>query len=432
MTRLDSPLYGRMIFVVGARRSGTNWLQRIISAHPEVLAVPSETHLFSHGLAQLAERFQHALPTSPSTGLVYMERDALLDSLRDFCDSVFGRLAELLGGNGARICERTPLHAQHLGLISDVYPDAAVIHIIRDGRDSARSLLAQPWGPDTMTEAAREWATTVSAARAAKAPWYREVRYEELFADPVTGSAELFSWLDLPVDAAVAERVALEAAAPFNVDASRPEVTLNKWVSDLTPAEQAAFEAEAGELNRSLGYGLDDPPTPAPERRSLSVRASLARARARTLGRRPGGDAVAEPLRDPDPEVLAATVSEFVGAATGGGTDTLVGFVTDETIITVVDRNGRRSDRGPAGLLLLMDVLPPRGSATKQVRGDVHYGSPTTATVVLGHQDGTGNISETMFLVSLAVTSQGPRLTQVVYYCFPLSAAPALEAPSVG
>src|SRR5437867_3952052 len=44
----DSSLQGRMIFNLGARRSGTFWLQRIVCAHSDVAEIPSETHLFSH------------------------------------------------------------------------------------------------------------------------------------------------------------------------------------------------------------------------------------------------------------------------------------------------------------------------------------------------------------------------------------------------
>ena len=46
-----------MIFNAGARRSGTYWLQRITCAHPAVAEVPSETYIFSHGIAPLMERF---------------------------------------------------------------------------------------------------------------------------------------------------------------------------------------------------------------------------------------------------------------------------------------------------------------------------------------------------------------------------------------
>src|SRR5947208_9165285 len=89
MSRADSPLRGRVVFVVGARRSGTNWLERILTAHPAITAMPTETYLFSHGVQPFAERFQHANPAAPSMGRTFMPRDAFLDAMRDFVDRAF-------------------------------------------------------------------------------------------------------------------------------------------------------------------------------------------------------------------------------------------------------------------------------------------------------------------------------------------------------
>ena len=129
MGRADSPLRERMIFNFGARRSGTFWLQRIVTAHPAVSAVPSETYLFSHGVSPLLERFQHSARSSPEVGAVYVDRDNLIDAVRDLCDTVFGQFLE---AGTERVAERTPHHAWHLGLIAEVYPDARFVHIIRD------------------------------------------------------------------------------------------------------------------------------------------------------------------------------------------------------------------------------------------------------------------------------------------------------------
>ena len=99
-----------MVFVVGARRSGTKWIQRMLAAHPDVAMIPGETGLFTHGLSQLSERFQHGVIGSARTGKVFMDRGDLLDALRGFCDSVFGGLLERLGPKCRYLVERTPFH----------------------------------------------------------------------------------------------------------------------------------------------------------------------------------------------------------------------------------------------------------------------------------------------------------------------------------
>src|SRR4051794_8557731 len=165
MSRADSPLRGRVVFIVGARRSGTNWLERILTAHPAIVAMPTETYLFSHGIEPFSERFQHANPSAPSMGRTFMPREAFLDSVRDLVDRAFLETLERRDPSARYIAERTPWHASHLPLIADVYPDARVVNIVRDGRAVARSLLSMPWGPDTMEEAAAEWRDAIDDAR---------------------------------------------------------------------------------------------------------------------------------------------------------------------------------------------------------------------------------------------------------------------------
>ena len=167
MSRADSPLRDRMIFLVGAQRSGTNWLQRMLSTHPDVASLPAETQLFSYGISRLAEIVHHGVSSSPATTGLYMDPDAFRDAVRDFCDAAYGGLAATVRPGASYILERSPQHALHLGLVADIYPDAQAVHIIRDGRDVARSQLAQSYGPDDVATAAREWRQTIESARAA-------------------------------------------------------------------------------------------------------------------------------------------------------------------------------------------------------------------------------------------------------------------------
>src|SRR4051794_17938627 len=97
MPRSQSPLRDRVLFIVGARRSGTNWLERILTAHPGVVAVPTETYLFSHGVQPFSELFQHANPTAPTMGRTFLPRDDFLDGMRDLLDRVFLETLERAG-----------------------------------------------------------------------------------------------------------------------------------------------------------------------------------------------------------------------------------------------------------------------------------------------------------------------------------------------
>lgn len=386
MGKASSPLDGRVIFLVGARRSGTNWLQRVLGAHPDIVAVPSETHLFSHGLVPLSERVQHGVPNSTRTGRVYMDRDDFLDALRDFCDRLFEGLLERLDEPGKMLLERTPWHVYSLDLIGAVYPDAYVIHIIRDGRDVARSLMAQDWGPDTAEAAAAEWTSSVSAARSAGAALdrYLELRYEDLMADPRAQVAALLTELGLGHDDEVLRAALLEAGVQRNVDPTSPGVGSEKWRDELNPADLAVIERVAGPLLEKCGYRL------AGEHRELAVVPTWSR-----VGRRLVGGA-ARRLRAHRRSDVAGQVERAVTAQLhqaqqivdrllevieSGKFSELAGITSPSVRVRLVE-DPVWEGRGPAALARFEEsVLTDLARGSHQIRGEMFPSVPTSTVV---------------------------------------------------
>src|SRR5438477_12220346 len=105
-----------MIFLVGAMRSGTNWLQRMLATHPLIVPTPGETHLFSHGLVQLREIVHHGVADSPATASLYMDPDVFRDAIRDFCDVAYRGLLERSSGSPEYVLDRTPHHVYAVDL----------------------------------------------------------------------------------------------------------------------------------------------------------------------------------------------------------------------------------------------------------------------------------------------------------------------------
>lgn len=260
MGRRDSVLNGRLILVVGSRRSGTQLVQRLLCTSPFVTAIPQETHLFSHGIAPLYERIQHNVLGSADIGRIYADEDILDDAVRDLCDAV---LAPHLRPPAAFLVERTPVHAFHLDLIGRIYPDAAVVHVLRDGRDVARSLVRQPWGPSDLRTAAVAWRQAVLAAQTAGHPRYLEVRYEDLFGQPGR-VLELFASIGIPPPRL--EQVEAELGRIENVDPTDPRPAVGKWRSSYTAEELKVFNEVAGDLLAELGYETSEAPPRPPER----------------------------------------------------------------------------------------------------------------------------------------------------------------------
>lgn len=412
MGRADSPLGGRLVFLVGARRSGTNWLQRILAAHAAVRAVPSETHLFSHGIAPLSERVHHAAADMSRTGAVYMDRDEFLDACRDFCDRLFGGLLERLGP-AERLIERTPWHSKHLDLITAVYPDATLIHMVRDGRDVARSLVAQPYGPDTVEGAAGEWRESVQAARGAShLGAYTEVRYEELLADTRREIPKLLATLGLDNPPAVVERMLSEAGVRFNVDPAAPTVGSGKW-SSWSEAERAAFERVAGPLNRELGYGDPEEREPDGGNRPAASLGRRLRRRARSFLRaRPGADPGEEGrLNNARLSRSQEVVEHLLEAIHTGAGARVAALLAPDAEVRWIARDREWSERGAGASKRLIEALAGDSAFSwKQVRGEVHPAIPAT-TAILSYSGGEEQAERT-----LVVEVAGRRVARLTIY----------------
>jgi hypothetical protein len=434
-----------MIFLVGARRSGTNWLHRIVAAHPDVASIPSETYLFSRGIAPLSERFQHGSPGSRALGVIYMDRARFLDALRDFCDQVFTGMGDVVGPGASRICERTPENTTALDLIGDIYPDARVVHIIRDGRDVTRSLASQDWGPGSIRAAAEEWVTSVSKARldGKNLAHYREVRYEEMLADPRPHVTELYGWLGVDTRDDVVDAALTEAGVAFNVDPRFPTVAVGKWRETFSADDERVFHEIGGALLHELGYASGDPgalalntttataaaasttgPDPASTTRTPladRVRRSVRRAGGATLRRL--GLRAAPGEFDAEFHRRIFEVQEGVDACLGaiatGRFDDIASMTTATVHCRVVTADGEREGRGDAGLALLLGALRSDDALRgRHVRGDVHPAVPMF-TVVSTYRTDDGRTHDRV----LTVMIEGDRISRIAYYALPLAAA---------
>jgi len=428
MSRADSPLRDRVIFLVGARRSGTNWLQRILDAHPDVAAIPSETYLFSKGILPLRERFQHGVRGSTTTGVIYMDEEDLLDALRDFCDRALLPFLEE-DPRAKRLVERTPEHATCVDLIGSIYPDAHIVHIIRDGRDVARSLVNQTWStaPASITDAAEEWRATVEAAEAAgdSLEHFHTVGYERMLADPLHQISTLYEKLGLPSGKAIVEAVMIEAAISYNADPGDPGIGVGKWQKSFSPADHEAFLRVAGETLERFGYDVSTEAAP-----QASPSASTARARGRRIVRRPRRSVDREKKeRDFGKQISARArtiqhnLDRVVAAINLRQLDRIGDMATPSIFVRVVDDGAEWTGRGPDAWARLNEtVVQDPALGGRQIRGDITVSVPT-ATATMTFETASGRA-----LRIVAVSFTGDRITRLTYSRWELGGGPASPA----
>ncbi len=268
-------------FVAGLPRSGTTWLQQMLNAHPELLCL-GESHFMNDMVPQLYNvlwKFTKSRANPERTwapGVVGPQIEQILPVLR----MAFASLAAAnLGGTDLgrlrAVGEKNPDNLYHAERVWRVFPEARIIHIIRDPRDGAVSgfarfrarLPAELTRPQYVASYAKDWAARLQTVRGvAEGKPYREIRYEDLHADTQNRAADLFRFIGVSDDPA--DVTAATEASSFErlsggrrqgeVDAAshyrRGEV--EGWRDELSEEEIAIAEAKAGKMMASLGYSV--------------------------------------------------------------------------------------------------------------------------------------------------------------------------------
>jgi hypothetical protein len=256
-------------FILCAPRSGSTWLRLLLNDHPEIGA-GTESYVFSDwaGVDSLIAAYQGK--RGSVMGLhSYLSEDHFYHHLRHFIDNVFGDF--LAHEHKEFLVEKSVRHAFFLPTIARLYPEARLIHLVRDGRDVALSLrdAAHSWNPHwpkTIEGCATLWKTyneeILSHLNLFPAESVLRLRYEELLADTSSTIARVLAFIDVTqTHHDLIER--LVANHQFAVYKKEKDWfgghffrqgTAGQWQHEFTPEETAAFKAAAGELLLHLGY----------------------------------------------------------------------------------------------------------------------------------------------------------------------------------
>lgn len=269
----------QFLFIIGAPRSGTTWLQAMVAAHPAVCSTIDELKLFDFFTVPLEKGWQYLLGLQKETGggrnglAAMWTDDEFYAFLSDFVGSVYSQVLAKKP-EATVLLDKAPAYSTCVGHIDRLIPRAKFVHVIRDGRDVAVSLMsaAQSWGkswaPKKVAAAASAWKAYAGAAQDARQfrGRYLEVRYEELLTNGVQVLRSVFDFIGLPIDAAEVaaiydrhqfENMKQEGTGANNF--SLPKEFFRKgeagdWRNSLNLGERYIFDETAGDLLRALGY----------------------------------------------------------------------------------------------------------------------------------------------------------------------------------
>jgi hypothetical protein len=320
----DPPVF----FVLGHGKSGTTWVQDLLNSHPAVLC-RGEGRFFGRDFLEVVETEDLQLdglatvqPTSLYAALVASEHlktwvrrsvwsrkgDEEHHIMRLVRSAVGHFLAETLALSGERIVgDKTTIEGPGtLYEVAAIYPEAKVIHVLRDGRDVAVSLIHHMWnyakdvggfydlGPEDLAKRdayrqdllprseslfserrlrsiARAWRTEVEGARSASALFggnWIEVRYEEVLRRPHEELARLLAFLGAAHDNGTV-RGCVEAnrferwsggRKPGQEESSSfyRKGEAGDWRNAFTERDKDVFKRAAGKTLVELGYEMDE------------------------------------------------------------------------------------------------------------------------------------------------------------------------------
>lgn len=187
---------GSPIFVVGCQRSGTTFLRLLLDSHGSIACGP-ETRFLTAFEAITGEEWHRIARFG-------FPREYWIRRIADFFASFQEDYARSLGKS--RWADKSPLYALHLPFLLEMFPDANIIHVIRDVPDVARSH-RNAFGYKSALNAPRKWSRYIAAVRAAArdlpADQYLEVRYERLVADIEGTMRQVCDFVGEPWDDAV-------------------------------------------------------------------------------------------------------------------------------------------------------------------------------------------------------------------------------------
>lgn len=266
------------VFVVGAQRSGTTMLRLMLNSHSR-FAVPFETDflapMFSGTVPSIfsgpddARRSLDLLADEKFSrkGCLVADKQVILSRpLRGYSDLLEAVFLEYAHRKSKpRWAIKTPGYVTQIDEINKLFPDARLIHIVRDGRGVALSNRRISWGSSHTPTVAREWRWQVMIGRKTGrmlGDRYYEVRYEDLVLDTESTLRRLCAFLNEPYDAgmldyheAAATEMPADSLKWHEASISAPNASkADEWRSALPAADQILFDELAGDALDAFGY----------------------------------------------------------------------------------------------------------------------------------------------------------------------------------
>lgn len=203
-----------LIFIVGSPRSGTTWLQKLIGSHPDV-GTGTESDLFSYYISAL-NRYWNIQKQPTGRGYMglptYMSEDEFQTIVKVFARSVMNKMIN----NSKYFVEKTPQHAFYIKDIKKCFPEAKIVHMIRDPRDVCFSIIrvSKDWsaiGATTIRKAIAVWKKHIDSINDSRKYFssnhFLEIQYSTLFSNTPEELSRIMRFIGLEFDDSLVKEI---------------------------------------------------------------------------------------------------------------------------------------------------------------------------------------------------------------------------------
>jgi hypothetical protein len=254
---------GGPVFIVGSMGSGSTLLRLMLDSH-ERIAIPEETGFMRLvAVNRWIPKWYHGKDWYIRLDLTAEDYDA---AMAGFFGGLFARYAE--GRGKPRWGDKTPMNVWHLAEIARLFPDAAIVGIVRHPIATTESLMKRfHYG---YQRAVRHWERQnrrLTADAVDLADRFVLLRYEDLVTRPAEAMADLLDWLGEPWSDAVLHHERVQAATgsgrTLDGHTRKDDPVDPSRVARRRPVLRASRRADAAERTAGMaelfGYDASDP-----------------------------------------------------------------------------------------------------------------------------------------------------------------------------
>ncbi|MGP1384734.1 MAG: sulfotransferase family protein [Thainema sp.] len=266
------------VFIGGCERSGTTVLGAILGTHSDCLTIPEAYFKFDLFQAYASEgryfnSFDFVLRLHKKIRYRIWQMDIISksNSWKDIDDHpsdvmkliVKSYSEEVNKSNFEFWIDHTPRNLVYPLTLLKFFPTAKMIHIVRDGRATAASVLPLDWGPNTIDRAAYWWVESVAHGLNAESvlnnSQIMRVHYEELIANPENTIKKICNFLELGYQpemlSATGFRLPSYTISHHQlIGKSLDKSRISAWEKKLRDREIEIFELITGDFLQTLGY----------------------------------------------------------------------------------------------------------------------------------------------------------------------------------